>query len=818
MQVWDDKDGSQSSSQSTPDSDSAPGADKAGEPETRASRALQEQQGGRSGYVESGNSDGGGPSKEPRHNGHRRRLAMAPTKDLSPAYMGSGTPLREPVSDQEPLDLKKYLRVLIKQRWLIVGIAAFALCIGLIYTLLQTPIYRGSATIEIRREVANLSGVAGIDEVDSGPSGEFYQTQYELLKSRALAERIVAKLRLGERPDFLQSRKSPLSQLKGLLIGARQAGNPDPKPNQDRAIGMVQSGLRVEPVRSSRVVRVSYDSPSPKFAQEVANGAVNAFVEMSLERSYEASGHARRFLQDRLEDLKLKLEDSERKLVDYAKQKDILTTGDDSTLTLANLEETNSALSAASKKRLKNELIWKQMEGSDALPQSLESEAVAALRAKRADLLIDYQEKLKVFKSGYPDMLKLRAQISEIEQQIQNEVERIKESMQMEYAAAREEEDSLVAQLVRIKQEVSDYQERNIDYTILKREVDTNRTLYDGLLQRYKELSVAGGGGNPSNISILDKAQRPGGPYKPDLKTNLAFALFFGVVSGGLAAFGREFIDDSFTAPEEVEQELGLPVLGVIPRVDEGDLEKQFADPRSALNEAYRSLRTALQFTAANGVPRTLLVTSSRPSEGKSSTAIGIARHFALLGMRVLLIDADLRKPSLHIRLGCVGYRGLSNCLVGNASPPDVLQRTDYPNLEFMPAGPVPPDPTELLASSQMATLLAIASEKYDLVVVDSAPVGGMADAPVLSNYTDGTILVVEAHGALRGGVVNALKRLHFSRADVLGVVLNKFSAKFSSYGYGYGAGEYYNYGGNADVSELDRSVTEALDHENPGS
>lgn len=731
----------------------------------------------------------------------RGRGYVTPAYSLPPALLGGRSGGEFP-SDDNPFDLKRYVAILFKHRWLVLGVMAFVVCVGLINTLLQTPIYRGSATIEIKREVANLSGLAGIDNRESGASAiEFYQTQYELLKSRALAERIVAKLRLAEQPEFMKTRKSFLARLKSGFSGSGPAKPVNIQAAQAGAVGRVMVGLSVQPVRNSRVVRVSYDSPSPKYAQEVANGAVTAFVEMSLERNYEASTHARKFLEERLQDLKLKLGESERKLVNYAEEQDILTTGDDRTLAMANLEEINKALTSASKERLRQELVWKQIEASDSLPQSLETEAVAGLRLRRAELQLAYQEKLKVFKPGYPDMVQLRAQIGETEGQIRSEVERIKDSVRLQYEAAADEQTTLAQRVSELKRDVTDYQERNIDYTILKREVDTNRTLYEGLLQRYKELSVTGGAGNPSNISIVDEAQRPGGPFKPNPKVNLALALMFGALTGSLAAFGREFIDDSFKHPEEVEQELGLPLMGIIPEVDETKYAEQLADPRSPLNEAYRSLRTALQFSTPGGVPKTLLVTSSRPAEGKSSTAFNIARHFALLGMQVLLIDADLRKPSLHRRVGCSGHRGLSNCLVGNARPPDVLQRTDYPNLEFMPAGPLPPDPTELLASARMVSLLTIASEKYDLVVLDSAPVGGMADAPILSNFAEACLLVIEAHRSPRNGVASALKRLHFARADVLGAVLNKFNLKTSGYGYGYGYGtnEYYSYGADDD-------------------
>lgn len=731
-----------------------------------------------------------------------KRGDLVERRDPPPPSYGPAPAYAEPTGEGNSLDVRKYLDILLKHKWLILAIVLVAVVLGAVYTLLKTPIYRGTATIEIKRDVSTLSGVPGLDTGAGTGGAEFYQTQYQLFKSRALAERIVAKLRLGEQQDFIAGKPSLISRLKSAVFGGGSASSNNAKRNEAIAIGRVRGGLSVQPIRGSQLVAVSFDSSDPKYAQEIANAAVSSFVDMNMERSYDASAQARTFLQERLQDLKARLEESERKLVSYAEEKDILITSGEGSLAQTDLETTNAALGEAAKTRLQKELLWKQVKDVDVLPPSLESDTMQSFRSKRADLMIEYQEKLKTYKPGFPDMVRLQAQIDELTSQIQLEVERVKESVKAEYEAAKEHEASLSQRLAALKSSLTDYQERNIEYTILKREVDTNRSLYDGLLQRYKELSVAGGGGNPSNISVVDEAQRPGGPYTPNLKKNLAISLVLGIFAGGLAAFGREFIDNSFNRPEEIEELLGLPLVGLIPDVEDTKYQSEMEDPRSALNEAYRSLRTALQFSTSAGVPKTLLVTSSRPGEGKSSTAMNVARHFGLLGLRVLLIDADLRKPSLHRRLGSTTNRGLSNCLVGTASPPEVVQRTDYPNLEFMASGPLPPDQTDLLASSRMASLLTVASEKYDLVVVDSAPVGGMADALILSNFTQGCIHVVEAHKMPRNGVANALKRLQFARAEVLGVVLNKFNFKQSGYNYGYGYYGYYGYGTENQITD----------------
>jgi capsular exopolysaccharide synthesis family protein len=274
--------------------------------------------------------------------------------------------------------------------------------------------------------------------------------------------------------------------------------------------------------------------------------------------------------------------------------------------------------------------------------------------------------------------------------------------------------------------------------------------------------------------------------------------LGFGLFCGGIAAFGIEFLDDTFKVPEDIESNLNLPVLGIIPVADADDA---FGNPKSSVSEAYRSLRTALQFSTADGAPKTLLVTSSRPGEGKSTTALALAKNFAQLGLRVLLIDGDLRNPSLHKTMNLSPSAGLSNYLTGNALPPGVFQRTEHAGLTLMACGPLPPNPAELLAGPKMSSLLAVASERFDTVIVDGPPVMGIADAPLLASIANGTLLVVEAGQTRRGVTRAALKRLHFARAQMVGALLSKFNARDvgHSYGYGYGYGygdtDYYGYG-----------------------
>ena len=344
------------------------------------------------------------------------------------------------------------------------------------------------------------------------------------------------------------------------------------------------------------------------------------------------------------------------------------------------------------------------------------------------------------------------------------------------------------------------YRSRSIEYNNLKREADTNRDLYTSLLQRFKEVDVASGVAS-NNVFVVDRAM-PGAPSSAGLLSGLLRALGLGLGLGIGAAYLLEKLDDKIRSAEQVEQTTGLTALGIIPKVDE--FEEAFIDPRSALCEAYRSLCTALQFTTEHGMPKTLVVTSSAPGEGKSITASAIAKHFAIVGRKVLLIDADLRNPSMHIKLKRGNSLGLSNYLVGACSPPQAMQATEIPNLAFMASGPLPPNPADLLGSARFVSLISIGLEVFDLIIIDGPPVLGLADAQLLASATAGTLFVVQAGQTRMPTIRAALKRLQLSRAPVLGAVLTQYDAKAAGYGYGYGYGEYgYGYGANASPSGL---------------
>ena len=728
--------------------------------------------------------------------------------------------------DAEGFDFRKYLRILHKHRLIIAGCLGISLLLSLIATFLMTPIYEATATLQIDREAANVVQVEGLQTSENVGDPQFYQTQYELLQSRALAERAVAAIGLADDPNFVvKTPQSVLGWLRSAVAGLLGLGNAaaaagdesgasetSMDKSQKEAVGALQRGLEVSPIRNSRLVRVTFSHPNPDMALRVANGLAEAFINSNLERKYDASSYARKFLEERLQQLKVKLEESEAQLVAYAQKEGIINLDDRQSLKGSDLASINSKLMEARNDRIRLEQLWLQAQkaGGLGLTQILGDPTIQENRKMRSQLAADYQQKLGLYKPAFPAMVRLRAQIQELDDQAKLAAAAIKSSIKAQFEAAKSAEAELTQQLESTKTDVLDQRSRSIQYNILQREVDTNRTLYDGLLQRYKEIGVAGGVGT-NNISVVDQAERPGSPSSPKLLLNMMLALVAGTAFGVAGAFGLEYMDDTFKSPEDVESGLAMPVVGVIPKPKAGlSVSETLVDARSGMSEAYRSLRTALQFASADGFPRTLVVTSSRPSEGKSTTCVSLATTLTQIGMKVLLIDADLRNPSLHQYLMLSNEVGLSNYLAGAKLPQDVAQDTRTNHLTFISAGPLPPNPAELLAGSRFTSLLGLATESFDVVIIDSPPIMGLADAPLLAGVVSGTLLVVAANETRREAAKVAVKRLHFARASIIGAVLSKFNAAQVGYGYGYGYGDYdYQGSADADVPKLARSTTE---------
>lgn len=706
--------------------------------------------------------------------------------------------------DAFTIDFAAYWRLALKHRYVILGCFLAALVAGATLTLLMTPIYTAQATLQIDREAARVFDSEDVAPRENMMQGEeFFQTQYGLIRSRSLAERVIESLGLASSDDAL----------KAMGIEAPEAGGTAAVQTARRraaALKAVQANLSVAPVRGSRLVAVNYDNPDPNVAARIANGFAENFIQSNLDRKFESSSYAREFLEERIAQTKERLESAERELVAYAVDQQIINVGEPSegtasggateSLTSNNLVALNGSLARARAERVAAEERWRSASASNlmTLPDVLQNPTIQRLTEQRAVLDAEYQQKLSLYQADYPEMVRLRARIEEADSQIRAIAGNIRSSIRSQYEIAANQERSLQGQVTQLTGEVLDLRDRSIQYNILQRELDTTRTLYEGLLQRYKEVGVTGGV-TANNISIVDAATPPREPSKPDMLLNMALAALLGLGVGVLAALVLEALDETVATPDDVEKKLGVSVLGVAPLLAKGQSTSDaLADVRSGFSEAYYSLRTALQFSTPDGAPGSLLVSSARPAEGKSTTAYAIALNLARVGKRVLLVDGDLRNPSMHRVVGVENERGMSNLLSGSADLASVVQRTRQASLFFIPCGPLPPNPAELWGGDRLRQFLTEAASNFDHVILDGPPVLGFADAPLLAAAVDGVLFVLESRGTRRGQARGALRRLQVGHAHLLGAVLTKFNAKTTSYG-GYDYAYDYHYGADQD-------------------
>ncbi len=652
-------------------------------------------------------------------------------------------------------------RVIAKWWWLIAAIVLACVLIAIAASLMIQPLYRAETTVEVNRD-ADRPVQVGELQAPAPQDREFVNTQIGLIKSRSVSERVQ----------------------RGLNLQEQSAGE-----------------LEVEPVRDSRLIRLRVVHSDPALAARIANAYADVFIRTNLERRYEANSYARNYLEQRINTIRARLEQSERQLVAYAQQQGIVTLNIDSgsgqggrseqTLDAQSITQANEALQRARTERIAAEERFRQTQGGGATTEAIGNPTVQALTSQRAQLQSEYQEKLGVFRPDYPTMVNLRNRIEALDREIAQATQTVNSSLRNEVEAARARESQLQARVDGLRSSLLDLRGRSIQYTILQREVDTNRALYDALLQRYKEVGVAGGVG-VNIISIVDRAEVPGSPFKPNLPLNILIGLLGGLVLGFGSAFALEWMDDTIKSPEDLTSKLRIAALGVIPSAGKSaDVQEQLQDSRSELSEAYQSVRTALQFATDHGVPKTLFVTSTRASEGKSTTALSIAHSLATLGWSVLLIDSDLRKPTFR---GDPDGEGLSSLLAGSDNVEAAISPTTLESLFLLSAGRIPPNPAELLAGGRFEPLLERVSKMFDHVVIDGPPVLGLADSPLVASLCEGTVFVIEAGSIRRTAALNAVNRLRAVDARILGGILTKFSAKKFGYGYGYG----YGYGEDA--------------------
>ncbi|MBB4099923.1 GumC family protein [Sphingomonas kyeonggiensis] len=691
-------------------------------------------------------------------------------------------------------------------RWrkpLLATVIGFILA-GIIVTFLMTPQYTASSLIEIAREGNRIAPVQGVEREATDQDLEFYQTQYGLLQSNELAESVVDELKLADNAAFFD--------MFGVRPQGRNAdGVLDPAKREARRKQAGEALLKrisINPVRLSRLVNVSFTSPDRVLSAKIVNAWVKRFIRTTLERRYEATSYARSFLESRLGQLRTRVEESERQLVDFASRERLINIpaadgakgagGGERSILAENLAALNAELTQAEADRIRQGSRLDSARNG-AVPEALQNTAIAGLRQRRAELAAEYQKMMVQFEPQYPAAQALKSQIDKLDESISREQSRVSESIRNNYRDSSVREAELGRNVDRLKNELLDQRRRTIQYNIYQREADTNRQLYDALLQRYKEIGVASGVG-VNNISVVDEADVPTRPSSPRLLLNLILSIIAGLGAGALLVFILEQTADAFDDPAQVGEELHIPLLGVTPKVPENATNEAILDRKSSLTEAYLSVETNLRFSTNHGLPRSLSVTSSRPAEGKSTTALAVATLLARAGKRVLLVDGDMRKPSLHVRLGLVNTAGLSDYLVGARPLGELLHKVDRFGLTAMPSGPQPPNAAELLVSDRFGEVVAELCEQFDHVVIDSPPIMGLADALLIGSRVEGVLFAIQAHGISRRMATVALQRLRNAHVRVFGGVLVRFETKRSHLGYGYDYG--YGYGREGDLAE----------------
>jgi capsular exopolysaccharide synthesis family protein len=714
--------------------------------------------------------------------------------------------------------LRRYWRIFFKRRWVIASAVGACLAVALVVSLLMKPQYTATVRIQVAREAAKVVDMEQVESEQSGGSSlEFYQTQYALLKSRSLSEAVVRDLDLADNLLYLaRYRRGDVDDVRAKPL----------KERLELAADMVNKNTSVSPVRGSSIIDVGFTSPDPVLSAKVANSIGQNFIQSSLVRRYEAAAYARNFLENRLRQVRARLEDSERKAVQYAQQQGLIrikTGGADNSAEqslLANqLAELSTQLTTAHAKRAQAEAEYREGVSGSAAAQSLSSVTLSTLRPERADLIAQLTKLQSDFGPEYPPIIALKSQIQELVRQIQREEARVNSSVAQDlggrYKQALAAESALQQKVDALKAAVIGEEGRSIQYNILQRDVDTNRALYEALLQRFKEVGIAGGVGT-NNVAVVDRAIIPDRPSSPNLPLNLALGLILGLIAGAGAALVLEQLAESVILPSEFQARLRIPLLGSTPAMEKcstavrllpkplakiaKESEGRTETPplgSSPLTEAYQSIVASLRFSTDHGAPTTIAVTSTREEEGKTTTAVAIARIMSSTGARVLLIDADMRRPSIHRTFELGRDNGLSDVLTGHAKWDRTIHETAEEGLFVIPAGKIPPSPATLLASGAFGQMIKEAGKLFNHVIVDCPPLLGLADATLISAAVEGTVFVMEAGRTRASEARHALDRLAAVQSRITGAVLTKLDSRSSGYGYGYA----YTYKYHADGS-----------------
>jgi capsular exopolysaccharide synthesis family protein len=741
-------------------------------------------------------------------------------------YPSSVTASSPEYREEDSTHLLDYWRVVLARRWTVLAVLLTAIAITMIWTLKQDPQYQAHVMVQIDRENPNVLTFKDVYQVESADD-DALRTQFEVLKSRTLAKRVIEDLHLAANQEFQEKDPGFLGSYVKTLRESVIPSTKSQPTEQDRLKKVVDAyleRLQVAPVRNARLVNVSFESKDPKLAAQILNAHTKHFIEQNFQYKWEATNQASDFLKQQLDSLKANLEKAEDRLQEYSRDNQILFTDQGRNTAAEKLQQLEEEYTKALSDRVQKESFDRIIRAgnTDALPQLMNNQLLASLMNQLTQLQREESELAVTFSPDYPSRKRKRTQIEETEKAITNERERIVRTVQAEYTAAIEREGLLAKTLEQQKSEVERVNFDIIQYNIIKREVDSRKQLYEGLLTRLNEAGVSADL-RASNIRIVDSAEVPELPVSPRKSLNLALSVVFGLLAGVGLAFFQEYMDDTIKTPDDINRHLGQPTLGLIPKMASLSTKhgagyglygsksrtRQIAlptgephvdiiahdAPSSLMAEAYRSLRTSLLLSFPDTPPKTILVSSAAPSEGKTVTAVNTAISLTQMGARVVLIDADMRKPRVTSVFELKTSIGLSSVLTGAGELRTAIQETKIPNLFVIPCGPVPPNPGELIVANRFKQLLNVLPQFFDFIVLDSPPICNVSDARILAASCDATILVVKALSTSRRQASEAVDYLQESRAKLAGIVLNDLDVRSTGSYYSYYYAKYaYSY------------------------
>ncbi|MBN2106757.1 MAG: polysaccharide biosynthesis tyrosine autokinase [Deltaproteobacteria bacterium] len=695
----------------------------------------------------------------------------------------------------QALDIGSILRVLIKRRWVIIGVFIFIVVLRMISSYREKPAYQATATITIEKENANMLSLQAL--FSSDPYGfEYYQTQYKILESLTMARRVLEKLRAAKNDNFLQKHAAKNTGKRDV---AEQAAV------DDMLAANIKWGLKVMPEKNSRVVYIHYEAEDPVAAATLANTYVEAYIEYAYETKLEAVKNAVKWLNDNLETERKKVEEAELARLTYKQEYGIVADAltDPEPIAVPQLAELSAQVAAAEQARADAETRYKQAAAfadnptmRAPVPEAFKKELFQNFRSMEEGLVQRREELSKKYDADHPKMLDIQGQLADLQAKKEQEIKRVVAALNDAYARALAKENSLNEELAAQKKKALEFNQKAVEYMGLRRDALSAQDMYSILLKKFKEISVAENV-KMDNIRFIDKAEVPFIPIRPRRGRDIVLACMFGCLCAFSVAFFLEYLDQGIHLPEDIKNHLHIPSLGIIPLSGEppADGAEHYLEtinaPRSQSSESYRGIRTSILFSLADKEPQSILVTSAVAEEGKTTTAANLAIVMAQYGYKVVLIDSDFHRPRVRKLFSIPQEEGLSNLLVGNKEIKDALFETYVKNLYIIPSGPIPPNPSEILGSKRMQILVSQLKLRFNKIIIDSSPIVPLSDSLVMAKSVDGVVLVVKAGKTPRKVVRAAVEKFEGINAPILGAVLNSVDIKNAGYYY---SRQYYGY------------------------